>query len=84
MKLETKQEKLLRWLQHQPPPFNCQKCGGFHRATLEFHFKDRSKDISIIEMLEQGLTVRKVNSMMKKSKILCANCHRKFHWGEKS
>ena len=83
MKLETKRVKLIAWFNNHPQPFNCKGCGGFHRAILEFHFPDKSKDISILEMIEHGLTIRQAQTKMKGGKIMCSNCHKKLHWDEK-
>lgn len=65
-------------------PFTCKGCGGFHLAILEFHFSDKKKDVTLLETINKGFTVKKVQGIIDTCRILCANCHKKLHWEEKT
>ena len=60
----------------------CEECGGkFHPAIYDFHHIDaESKEhkISVLMMKKWGV---KLETELKKCKMLCANCHRLLHWG---
>lgn len=63
----------------------CQKC-GYNRCSeaLEFHHINlQEKDDGIARMISNNYTLDKVKEEMKKCVILCANCHREFHFYEK-
>lgn len=75
--------KLLAWIKTLKPPFNCKGCGGFHPATLEFHFSEnRKKDYSVLDALQRAYSIKKVQKDIDECRILCANCHKKLHWND--
>ena len=82
-RIEERRAKLLAWIKTLKPPFNCKGCGGFHPATLEFHFEDHKKDYSVLDALKRGYSIRKVAKDIDNSRILCSNCHQKLHWNDK-
>lgn len=61
----------------------CTKCfGTFHPAVYEFHHIDPStKDRDPSKMLQ--LSLEKLKTELDKCKLLCANCHRLEHHGDK-
>jgi len=61
----------------------CQSCGGvFHPAVYEFHHLDPiTKDRDPSKMM--SLSVDRLQNELNKCELLCANCHRLRHHGDK-
>lgn len=58
----------------------CSQCGENHPAVLDFHHTDPSEkeaNPSNIRNRQDFL------AEIKKCVVLCSNCHRKLHWGER-
>ena len=63
---------------------SCVKCGYNKCVTaLEFHHTDPSQKEETIARLSVHSNNGKVFEEIKKCVILCANCHREFHYEEK-
>ena len=61
----------------------CTKCGFSHISALDFHHEDPStKDGNIHHYVSSG-QFKKVYEEIKKCIVLCANCHRIYHYEEK-
>jgi protein-arginine kinase activator protein McsA len=65
----------------------CSNCPENHISALDFHHTDPSKkDFNITTIRYKSFTpsnVKILNDEISKCIILCANCHRKYHWDEK-
>ena len=64
----------------------CQKC-GYNKCpeALEFHhINPKEKEEIIARMLSNNYSLDKVREEMKKCIVLCANCHREFHFYNKN
>lgn len=61
----------------------CMECHGeFHPAVYEFHHLDpTTKDRDPSKMLQ--LSLEKLKTELEKCDLLCANCHRLVHHGDK-
>ena len=60
----------------------CEKCGETRVYVLDFHHRVPSdKDYTIGRMMKGKLEV--IQSEIDKCVVLCANCHRAFHYLEK-
>lgn len=60
----------------------CKKCGCSKHYLLDFHHLDRSKkDFEISSAARHS--VESIMEEIKKCIILCANCHREFHYLER-
>lgn len=58
----------------------CRKCGITNKLCLQFHHeKDKKYDIS--HMISGGYSIKYIQNEINKCIILCANCHRKEHYG---
>ena len=63
----------------------CQKCGESKDYMLDFHHLDPSeKETTIARMTSNRYSVDKVLDEIKKCIVLCANCHREFHYLEEN
>ena len=63
----------------------CAKC-GYNKCpeALEFHHVDPAqKETTVARLLANGYGLKKALEEIKKCIILCANCHREFHYLEK-
>lgn len=72
------------WLQEYKQTLKCEKCNEDHPACLDFHHIDpKNKETELANAVKKGWSIWKIQEEIKKCKIFCANCHRKFHWNEK-
>ena len=61
----------------------CIRCGETHPACLDFHHRDgkTTKEGNIAEI--RRFSYARIYAEIAKCDVLCANCHRKHHWGER-
>lgn len=63
---------------------SCIKCGQSRGYVLDFHHKDPSiKQDGIARLISDNAPLTKIKEEIDKCVILCANCHREFHFLEK-
>ena len=63
----------------------CTQCPEEHISCLEFHhLGDDKKDFNISDAVRRGYSQKRILEEVKKCVILCANCHRKFHFNERT
>ena len=61
----------------------CAKCGDKRIYVLDFHhINPEEKDNTIAHMIKSS-SIEKLVEEVDKCKLLCANCHREFHYLEK-
>lgn len=61
----------------------CAKCGDSRGYVLDFHHKDPDKKSDgVAQMLRNNTPWEKIEEEMEKCIVLCANCHREFHYLE--
>jgi len=61
----------------------CQKCGECRDYTLDFHhLEPNEKEYTIAKM--GTYNIERVLNEIKKCVVLCANCHREFHYLEEN
>jgi hypothetical protein len=61
----------------------CIRCGETHPACLDFHHRDPGvKEGTISRLVSKNVKLDRVQAEIEKCDVLCANCHRKFHWVE--
>ena len=61
----------------------CAKCGDKRPYVLDFHHKDPSiKDGTISRMTSNNKNMSNIQQEIDKCVVLCANCHREFHYFE--
>ena len=60
---------------------SCAKCGESRGYVLDFHHINPSeKDNTIARLTSNNYKLEKVYDEIKKCIVLCANCHREFHY----
>ena len=61
----------------------CAKCGDQRGYVLDFHhINPQEKENTIARMTSNNYTLEKVYQEIEKCIVLCANCHREFHYLE--
>ena len=84
----TKQDKnksrIRAWFKEYKARLVCKCCPEKHFACLEFHHEDEDKFKSIGRMVGEGYSIARLLEEIEKCTVLCANCHRKLHWGGSS
>lgn len=59
----------------------CEKCGDTRSYVLDFHHIDPSiKDSTIARLTSNRNQVEDIQEEIDKCIVLCANCHREFHY----
>jgi hypothetical protein len=73
------------WLQDYKKELCCSRCGESRSICLDFHHREPDqKDLEIAQALRQGWSKQRILAEIDKCEVLCANCHRKLHWGAES
>jgi len=71
-----------KWFKEFRLTLKCEECGENHPACIDFHHKDGSKKRdNICSMVLKGFSKESIIREIQKCQILCANCHRKLHFG---
>lgn len=60
----------------------CAKCGDTRTYVLDFHHKDKDEKEFTIGKIKKG-SLELIQKEIDKCAVLCANCHREFHFLEK-
>ena len=61
----------------------CMKCGENRIWVLDFHHKNPQDKFSEIAHMIKSSSIKKLAEEIEKCVLLCANCHRDFHYLEK-
>ena len=60
----------------------CVRCGEAEPCCLDFHHINPEEKFRIIGgMADRGFSIVKIVAEIAKCEMLCANCHRRFHYG---
>lgn len=74
---------ICEWLDEYKKDLKCENCGEDRYWVLDFHHKDPNiKDDEISNLKRKG-NKGKLIKEIEKCSVLCANCHRDFHFQEK-
>lgn len=58
----------------------CKKCGINKVYLLDFHHRNPDEKDGDISDMAKGYDLTKFFQEIEKCDLLCANCHREFHW----
>ena len=58
----------------------CLKCGEKRPYVLDFHHRDESQKVATINHMLKSASLKTIQTEIEKCDILCANCHREFHY----
>ena len=62
----------------------CETCGERHPGVLDFHHRDPKGKEMTVSRAVAGRGWAAIEAEIAKCELLCANCHRKRHYDEKS
>lgn len=69
------------WFQNYKKSLSCSKCPENHPACLDFHHvNEKTKTATISNMVIGAVSEKRILAEISKCIVLCANCHRKFHY----
>lgn len=70
------------WLREYKSSLKCIMCQENHPACLEFHHRNRLEKVdNVASASNKGWSISRIKEEISKCDVLCANCHRKAHWG---
>jgi len=75
-----RRKAMRKWYRAYKATLECGVCGENHPACLDFHHLE-DKNIEVSRCLQHGWSVERTLKEIEKCSILCANCHRKLHYG---
>jgi hypothetical protein len=61
----------------------CAECSENHPGVLDFHHIDPETKYKEVALLLRNAALDTIQAEIAKCIILCANCHRKFHWNQR-
>lgn len=62
----------------------CSVCGETDIRVLQFHHRNPSRKVMAIgAMVGKGMNVNTIREEMKKTEVMCANCHARHHHEER-
>ena len=62
----------------------CQKCGEKRFYVLDFHHKNPNEKVNEIAHMIKSSSIDNLEKEINKCVLLCANCHREWHYLEKN
>lgn len=81
-RVKENKESITQWFVEYKKTLKCSKCNEDHPACLDFHhLRDKKFDVSC--MISRCYAIETIQEEIAKCVVLCANCHRKLHWGHK-
>ena len=79
--LKNKKQNKKKWMEFKST-LACKFCGENHPAALDFHHEDPSQKDREVSYFVKNYQYKRAMEEVKKCLVLCANCHRKVHFGE--
>lgn len=75
---------MAKWFAEEKKKLKCENCGENRYWLLDFHHNDpKEKDVEVSRLVNR-CNRNKIIEEMAKCAVLCANCHRDFHFKEKN
>jgi len=77
-------EEVRKWMIEFKNAHPCEICGETHPTCLDFHHGDpKNKSFRLSMSSLGGRSIKGLQIEIEKCRVLCANCHRKLHRGDK-
>ena len=79
MKQKYKEKQVV--VQELKAQCSCAKCGDKRGYVLDYHhINPNEKEEGVARMVSNNYTLNKVYNEIEKCVVLCANCHREYHY----
>jgi len=80
--IKRRMQSVLNFVRGFKAGSQCLKCGEQEICCLDFHHRDpQQKSFNVSVMPRRGFSILNVWMEIQKCDLLCANCHRKQHFG---
>ena len=81
----TKERKRVFFIKYEEykKKLSCNKCGDTRHYVLEFHHIDQDKKTGTISRIKQNCNWEQLMAEISICEVLCANCHREYHYNNK-
>ena len=84
-RVKRRRQEIREFIQQQKAGLFCVHCGNTDIRVLDFHHRDKSsKEITIATIAQRGWSNEHILRELEKCEVLCANCHRIYHWEERN
>lgn len=81
---DNRRKQLIEWFCEYRKTLSCAKCGFAHPAALDFHHRNPEEKLYEVSVMPgKSISKDKILAEIAKCDVLCANCHRIFHYEEK-
>ena len=81
--VKQRAQEIRKWFLEIRNTLACEICGENHPACLDFHHENPEKKLmTVSRMVQNGWSKTKILEEIAKCRVLCSNCHRKFHWAD--
>ncbi len=71
------------WFRGYKETLSCEICGENYPACLDFHHIDPSRKKFSVSAKRDRPSLKQLQEEIAKCQVLCANCHRKEHYGQR-
>lgn len=79
-KTKKRKEEFRSWFLEFKKTLKCKLCGNTHPACLDFHHRNPNDKEKTVSQMVNTLSKKKLLEEINKCDVLCANCHRIFHF----
>lgn len=80
---KERKEKFFKKFDEYKKKLVCNMCGEDRHYVLEFHHKDQNKKTGTIARIKQNCNWEQLMAEISICEVLCANCHREYHYNNK-
>ena len=82
---QRRRVELRAWLHELKATLRCETCEESAPECLHFHHANpEEKELDVSTLLSNGSSKARILEELAKCHVLCANCHLKQHWRERS
>ena len=82
--MKNKYQEKKQAIQELKSECSCAKCGDKRGYLLDYHhLNPEEKETTVARMTSNYYSLEKIQQEINKCIVLCANCHREFHYLEK-
>lgn len=81
---KQRRKNISNQLKEYKKTLKCENCGFDDYRALEFHHVTNTKDFNISDAIRSRLSFNKILTEIEKCQVLCANCHRIYHYLEQA